>query len=118
IELLEQAEAEGIIEIAGNRLEFAHPLLARGLYDAATPAQRRKMHRRLAEIVDQPELRARHLALSATQGDQMTLQALDTAAASARTRGAPEAAAELLELAMRLGGDTAERRIQTAAYHF
>jgi DNA-binding CsgD family transcriptional regulator len=118
IELLEQAEAEGIIEIAGNRLEFTHPLLARGVYDTATPAQRRKMHRRLAQVVDQPELRARHLALSATQGDQMTLQALDTAAESARTRGAPAAAAELLELAMRLGGDTAERRIQTAAYHF
>jgi DNA-binding CsgD family transcriptional regulator len=118
IELLEQAEAEGIIEIAGNRLEFTHPLLARGVYDTATPAQRRKMHRRLAQVVDQPELRARHLALSATQGDQMTLQALDTAAESARTRGAPAAAAELLELAMRLGGDTAERRIQTATYHF
>jgi DNA-binding NarL/FixJ family response regulator len=118
IELLEQAEAEGIIEIAGNRWEFAHPLLARGVYDNATPAQRRKMHRRLAQVVDQPELRARHLALSATQGDQTTLQALDTAAESARTRGAPAAAAELLELAMRLGGDTAERRTQTAAYHF
>jgi DNA-binding NarL/FixJ family response regulator len=118
IELLEQAEAEGIIEVAGNRLEFAHPLLARGVYDNAKPAQRRKMHRRLAQVVDQPELRARHLALSATQGDQTTLQALDTAAESARTRGAPAAAAELLELAMRLGGDTAERRTQTAAYHF
>ena len=48
----------------------------------------------------------------------MTLNALDAAAASAHTRGAPAAAAELLELAMRLGGDTPERRIQTAAYHF
>jgi DNA-binding CsgD family transcriptional regulator len=117
IELLEQAEANGIIEITGNRLQFAHPLLARGVYDTAAPAQRRSMHRRLAEIVDQPELRARHLALGATRGDVMTLQALDAAAESAYSRGAPVAAAELLELAMGLGGDTPERRIQTAAYH-
>ena len=118
IELLEHAEDKGIIEIDGNRLQFTHPLLARGVYDTAAPAQRRKMHRRLAEVVDQPELRARHLALGTTRGDFITLQALDTAAESAGTRGAPVAAAELLELAMRLGGDTPERRIQTAAYHF
>lgn len=118
IELLEQAEAKGVIEIAGNRLQFAHPLLARGVYDAAPPAHRRKMHRRLAQVVSQPELRARHLALSATRANPATLDALDAAAEAARIRGAPAAAAELLELAMRLGGDTAERRIHCATYHF
>jgi DNA-binding CsgD family transcriptional regulator len=118
IGLLEQAEAKGIIEISGNRLQFAHPLLARGVYDKATPARRRKMHHRLAEVVDQPEAHARHLALSSTRGDAATLQALDTAAASAHRRGAPTAAAELLELAMRLGGDSPITRIRTAAYHF
>jgi ATP/maltotriose-dependent transcriptional regulator MalT len=118
VDLLEQAEAKGIIEIGGSRLEFAHPLLARGSYDAATPAQRRMMHRRLAGVVEQPELRARHLALGATRQDTGTFQALDTAAESARIRGAPAAAAELLELAMRLGGDTTKRRIQTATHHF
>jgi AAA ATPase domain len=118
IELLEQVEANGIIEIDGDRLQFAHPLLARGVYDGAAPAQRRMMHRRLGQIVDQPELRARHLALGATRGDMMILRALDGAAESANTRGAPDAAAELLELAMRLGGDTPQRRIQTAAHHF
>jgi DNA-binding CsgD family transcriptional regulator len=116
--LLEQVEAKGIIEIAGDRLQFAHPLLARGVYDSAAPAQRRMMHRRLGQIVDQPELRARHLALGATRSDPTILQALDKAAESARIRGAPEAAAELLELAMRLGGGTPQRRIETAAYHF
>jgi thioredoxin-like negative regulator of GroEL len=48
----------------------------------------------------------------------MTVQALDAAAESARNRGAPAAAAELLELAMRLGADIPKRRIQTAAHHF
>ena len=118
VELLEQAEAKGIIEMKGDRLQFAHPLLARGVYDNAAPAQRRMMHRRLGQIVDQPELRARHLALGATRGDLTILRALDGAAASASTRGAPDAAAELLELAMQLGGDTPQRRIEAAAHHF
>jgi len=116
IELLEIAESKGIIAIDGNRIHFAHPLLARGVYTEAAPGQRRMMHRRLADIVDEPELRARHLALAATSGDQVTLQALDTAAESARMRGAPAAAAELMELA--IGGDTADRRLRAALHHF
>jgi DNA-binding CsgD family transcriptional regulator len=76
------------------------------------------MHRRLADIVDEPELRARHLALAATSGDQVTLRALDTAAESARTRGAPAAAAELVDLAIGLGGDTTDRQLRSALHHF
>jgi DNA-binding CsgD family transcriptional regulator len=118
VELLENAESEGIIAIDGNRIHFAHPLLARGVYTEAAPSQRRTMHRRLADIVDEPELRARHLALAATSGDHVTLRALDEAAESARTRGAPAAAAELMDLAIGLGGDTAERRLRSALHHF
>ena len=118
VELLENAESKGIIAIDGNRITFAHPLLARGVYTEAAPGQRRTMHRRLADIVDEPELRARHLALAATSGDQVTLGALDTAAESARIRGAPAAAAELIDLAIGLGGDTAERRLRSALHHF
>jgi ATP/maltotriose-dependent transcriptional regulator MalT len=118
IGLLESAESKGIIAIDGNRIHFAHPLLARGVYTEATPGQRRTMHRRFADIVDEPELRARHLALAATSGDQVTLRALDAAAESARTRGAPAAAAELMDLAIGLGGDTADRRLRSALNHF
>ena len=118
IELLETAESKGIIAIDGNRIHFTHPLLARGVYTEAAPGQRRLMHRRLADIVDEPELRARHLALASTSGDQVTLRALDTAAESARVRGAPVAAAELMDLAIGLGGDTADRRLRSALHHF
>ncbi len=118
IEVLESAESKGIIAIDGNRVQFAHPLLARGVYTEAAPGMRRAMHRRLADIVDEPELRARHLALAATSGDQVTLHALDTAAESARVRGAPAAAAELMDLAIGLGGDTAQRRLRSALHHF
>jgi DNA-binding CsgD family transcriptional regulator len=118
IEMLENAESNGIITIDGNRIQFSHPLLARGVYTEAAPARRRMMHRRLADIVDEPELRARHLALAATSGDHVTLRALDEAAESARTRGAPAAAAELVDLAIGLGGNTPDRRLRSALHHF
>ena len=117
-ELLEEAESMGIVGIEGHRLRFEHPLLARGVYAGAATARRRAMHRRLAEIVEQPELHARHLALAARHGDQETLESLDEAAEIARIRGAPAAAAELLDLAVELGGDTPERRIRSARYNF
>ncbi len=118
VAILEDAENKGIIQIDGQRLSFTHPLLTRGVYTDATPAGRRAMHRRLAEIVDEPELKARHLALAAARGDELTLSSLDTAAELAHVRGAPTAAAELIELAMGLGGDTPERRIRLAGHHF
>jgi hypothetical protein len=116
--MLEEAENNGIVQIDGNRVVFAHPLLSRGVYSGATPARRRAMHRRLAKVVDEPELKARHLALAAASGDDRTLRSLDTAAEIVRTRGAPAAAAELLDLARGLGGDTPERRIRAAAHHY
>jgi DNA-binding CsgD family transcriptional regulator/tetratricopeptide (TPR) repeat protein len=118
VKLLEDAEAKGIVGIVGNRLRFAHPLLARGVYTDAPPGQRRAMHRRCAMLVEQPELQARHLALAATTADPLTLESLDAAAETARVRGAPAAAAELLELAVGLGGDTPLRRIRLASRHF
>lgn len=118
VELLETGEAARIVSITGNRLGFAHPLLATGVYTDADASRRREMHRRMADCVEAPELKARHLASAAVSGDTATLDALDTAATAARSQGAPAAAAELLELAIALGGDTPQRRIQAAENHF
>lgn len=116
--LLEAAEVDEIVAIEGNRVRFTHPLLASGIYDCADPASRRKIHRRVAGITEQPELKARHLALAATVADEATLQALDAAADAARARGAPAAAAELVEMAIALGGDKVLRRLRAAEHHF
>jgi DNA-binding CsgD family transcriptional regulator/nucleoside-triphosphatase THEP1 len=118
IELLEPVEDKGIIGIRGNRVRFSHQLLARGIYDDAGPARRRRMHRTLADVESLPEPKAKHLALATVGSDSATLHALDTAEDVARTRGAPASAAELVDLAIRLGGDTPERRIRSAAHHF
>ena len=112
LQILEEAEQRELIEIEGNRLRFTHPLLAAGVYTGTDAAARREMHRRLAALVTGDEPRARHLALAAVRGDAETLDALDHAARAARVRGAPAAAAELIQLALRLGGDEPERRLR------
>ncbi|MBX7430632.1 LuxR family transcriptional regulator [Mycobacterium sp. Y57] len=117
-ELLESIEDRGIVELEGNQVRFCHPLFATGVYAQASRTRRRAMHRSLAGVVDQPELKARHLALAATTGDAATVAALDAAAEATFARGAPAAAAELVELALRLGGDTAQRRIRAAELQF
>ncbi|OBK93006.1 hypothetical protein A5645_21885 [Mycobacterium asiaticum] len=118
VELLESVERLAIVAIDGNRVRFSHPLFATGVYTGAPPSRRRAMHRRLAEVVDQPEIKARHLALAAASGDAATLSALDAAAETTFARGAPAVAAELVELALKLGGDTPQRRVRAGELHF
>ena len=115
---IEDAESRGIIEITGDQLRFSHPIFARGVYNDAAPERRRAMHRRLAAVVEEPELQARHMALGSTTADAATLMSLDAAAESARNRGAPAAAAELIDLAIGLGGGTPQRQICSAGHHF
>jgi DNA-binding CsgD family transcriptional regulator len=118
IDSLDEAEAKGIVGIDGNVVRFTHPLLAQSVYADASAAERRAMHRSLAQSVTLPELRARHMALAASSADPDTLHALDSAAEEAAARGAPAAAAELVELAIGLGGDSPDRRINGAVHHF
>jgi hypothetical protein len=51
LEPLEPAFATGDLVLEGDRLRFAHPLLRSAVYSAATPVQRRDLHRRLAARV-------------------------------------------------------------------
>lgn len=118
IAALERAEERELVEIDGNRLRFTHPLLASGVYAMASPRRRRDIHRRLAALGLDPEERARHLALAAVTADPETVAALDEAAVIARRRGAPGAAAELLELGLRLGAGDPGRRVTAARHHF
>jgi DNA-binding CsgD family transcriptional regulator len=99
---LERAVGAGVLEIDGDLVRFAHPLLASVCYAEASPEVRRRVHREFAAIVTDAEERARHLALAAARPDPTVASSLDEAARLARARGAPEAAAELLELARSL----------------
>jgi DNA-binding CsgD family transcriptional regulator len=116
---LAEAERAQIVDVRDGVLRFAHPLLASGAYAATEPATRRALHAAIAERVSEPEERARHLALAATGPDETVAAALDDAAQRAESRGAPAAAAELFERAVRLTppGRTsdARRRMTDAA---
>jgi len=80
-------------------VRFAHPLLAAAVSGIASDRERRDAHRRLAGAVDDEEGRVRHLALAATGPDERVAAALEEASRHATKRGAPDAAAELAELA-------------------
>ena len=117
-ELLGVAEEAGIAAIAGGEIAFTHPLLAGGVYAAATNTGRRAAHRRLAAVVEGAEERARHLALASVAADPEVITALDAAADEARRRGAPADAAELLSLALGLGAEEPSRLLAAAESHF
>ncbi|HEV8420435.1 MAG TPA: AAA family ATPase, partial [Actinomycetota bacterium] len=61
---LRPAIEAGVLEVEGERLRFSHQLLASAVYHSMTPDHQQRLHRSLAEIVTDPEERARHLALS------------------------------------------------------
>lgn len=96
---LQPAEEAGLIEVHGQSIAFSHPLFASAVYGSASAPGRREVHRRLARIIEDPEERARHAALGAAGPSEEIARELDDAAGRAVSRGAPDAAAELLELA-------------------
>lgn len=119
---LGKAEDAGIVAVSNGRIAFAHPLLASAVYTGASSEAQRRAHRRLAAAVDDPEERARHLALSITRRDERVAGALSAAAERLAARGAPDEAAELAELAadltpVRLGEAGIRRRLAAAEYH-
>ena len=117
-DVLAEAERAQIVTVRDGVVRFAHPLLASGAYAATDPATRRALHAAIAERVREPEERARHLALAATGPDETVASALEDAARGAVARGAPAAAADLFERALRLtppGRDADARRRTTDA---
>jgi DNA-binding CsgD family transcriptional regulator len=99
---LEEALHARVLELDGERIRFAHPLLATAIASRTTPDARRTLHRRLAGVVSDPEQRARHLALSSSGPDARVADALEAAVVRARARGAVTAAAGLAEQALGL----------------
>jgi DNA-binding CsgD family transcriptional regulator len=111
-----------VLRIEDGQVRFTHPLFGSAILSLASAEQRGAVHRRLAVITTDPEERARHLALAADPPDEEVAQALDRAALEARSRGAPDAAAELLEMALRFTAsdrslDRLERALGAANYY-
>ncbi len=118
---LAPAVEQDVVTIAAGRVRFSHPLLSASAYADVGAGVRRDLHAVLAGLIEDVEERARHLALAAVGPDAGIAAALEEAAALARARGAPVAAAELLEQSAALtpptAGSDALRRVVAAAGH-
>jgi len=119
---LGRAEDAGVIVLEGDRIRFSHPLLASTIYSLSPPGRRREVHRRLAEVLDDTEERALHLAKATVQRDDTVAATIEAAATRAHRRGAPDVAAELAEDSVRLTPsdrqeDLRRRRLAAAEAH-
>ena len=107
VDALAPAEAAGVIEF-GPRMRFHHPLARSAAYRAADLADRRAIHRALAEATDvdrDPDRRAWHAANAVTGPDDAVAADLEASAWRARSRGGIAAAAAFLERAAVLTAD-------------
>jgi DNA-binding CsgD family transcriptional regulator len=98
------AESAALISLRDSQVEFRHPLARSAIYGAAPAAQRRDMHRALADsLLDaDPDRRAWHLALSAFGPDDAASSALEQAGQRARQRSAYDVSSRALERAAQL----------------
>jgi len=111
VDALGPAEAGGLIEF-GPRMRFHHPLVRSAAYRAADMADRRAIHRALADATDpqsDPDRRAWHAANAATGPDDAVATELEASAGRAQKRGGIAATATFLERATALTSDPARR---------
>jgi DNA-binding CsgD family transcriptional regulator len=105
------AEAAQLLTI-GARVMFRHPLVRSAVYRAASPWDRRAVHRALAEATDpeaDPDRRAWYRAQAAAGPDEEVAAELGRSAGRARARGGVAAAAAFLERSAMLTLDPARR---------
>jgi DNA-binding CsgD family transcriptional regulator len=119
---LELAAHEGVVVLEGSRVRFAHPLFASVCHEQASVWRRQAVHDGLAQVVADPEERARHLALAAEGANAAVAFEAEAAAEHAAARGATAAAAGLAELAAEMTPlasqeDRRRRRVSAAWFH-
>jgi tetratricopeptide (TPR) repeat protein len=117
---LDPAFAAGVVHENNQTIHFDHPLLATAAYRALPPSRRRAAHERLAGMAGDAEERARHLAAASTTPDARRAADIEAGARAAAARGAPAAAADLLEASARIEPEldvAARRRIAAVRHH-
>ena len=87
--------SDGLLVVGDDLVvRFAHPLLASAVLAGMAPGERQSLHAALAGVVDDPDARARHLALSCDDPDPDVAAELHDAATRAARRGALALAAD------------------------
>jgi DNA-binding CsgD family transcriptional regulator len=115
---LDPAEHADLLAIQSGQLAFHHPLVRSSVYQSATDAERRSVHRALSEVLVEEadaDRRAWHLALATVRPDESVVQLLEQTALRARSRGGFEAACMALERAAQLTAEPEARAGRLAA---
>lgn len=120
---LHEAVAHGLLELDAGAVRFPHPLLRSAAAATLSGRERRALHRRLADLVGDPDERAVHLAEGALGPDAAVAAAVHAAAGRAFARGAPDTAAVLASRSAALtpaddGPAAARREIDAGVYHY
>ena len=107
---LADAERAGLVQVAGGRVEFRHPLVRSSVYAEAAADERRAAHRALAGAVGAgSDRRAWHLSEAALGPDEEAAMALEVAGDGARARAAYAVAASAYERSAALSEDVGRR---------
>jgi DNA-binding CsgD family transcriptional regulator len=108
---LEPAERTGVIDLAGDRIEFRHPLIRSAAYHLHDPVEQRAAHRALAAALGSgaDERAAWHLAAATAGPDEQVAALLEASATTAFARNAYAAAASAFETSAALSPTNADR---------
>jgi DNA-binding CsgD family transcriptional regulator len=123
VDALDEAVGEGLLQVDGFAVRFAHPLMRSAAAANLTVRERRWMHARLAALVSDPDECAVHLAAATVGPDESVAATVESAARRAFLRGAPDVAAVLAARAVALtpaaaGDALIRRRIHVGEYRY
>ncbi len=117
---IEEAVDAGVVEIDGDRLRAAHPLLAAAAARHSRARERRELHLALAGVTSEEQLRVVHLALATTRPNAELAGRVSAVAEDAGARGARAQAVLLARHALRLtpaGASERPERVLMLAGH-